>query len=229
MAHGTRGRWLRVAGTGFGVVLCTGLAGCMNTDKPKDKGTVRQPGPGLTGTPMLPSGAGAGAVGRTGQPGGQFAGAGANLQPAGGFQPAPGTVAGQQRFGSTGQNTNTSGQPPAYNYAAAPGAAPINSAPTQPGYAQPIQPAAGTAPSQYLGGGATPTPPVYASPPPLVDMPLPPPMPLYGSAGGAELPGGVLPPVPAGPMAPLTPTPPPGATGKGPQLFNFSSGVFGSQ
>lgn len=217
MAHGTRGRWLRVAATGFGVVLCTGLVGCMNTDKPKDKGTVRQPGPGLTGTPMLPSGAGAGAVGRTGQPGGQFTGPGANLQQAGGFQPAPGGVAGQQRFGSTGQNTNTSGQPPAYNYAAAPGAAPINSAPTQPGYAQPIQPAAGTAPSQYLGGGAAAPSGGFAAPPASVDALLPPlPPPLHGSAGGAELPGGVLPPVPASPMAPLTPPTPP--TGKGAPL-----------
>ena len=91
MAHGTRGRWMRVATTGFGVVLCTGLAGCMNTDKPKEtKATPKLPPPGLTGTPMLPGGAGAGAVGRTGQPTGQFVGAGANLQPGGGFSPPAG-------------------------------------------------------------------------------------------------------------------------------------------
>ena len=35
MAHGTRGRWLRVAATGFGVMLCTGLVGCMGWDKSK--------------------------------------------------------------------------------------------------------------------------------------------------------------------------------------------------
>ena len=213
MAQGSRGRWLRVASTGFGVVLCTGLVGCMNTDKPKDtKATAKLPPPGLTGTPMLPSGAGAGAVSRTGQPSGQFVGAGANL-----VQPAGGTFAGQ-RYPSNGMNTNTTGQPPAYNYAAAPGAPGIMNAPTQPGYAQPIQPAAATAPSQYGGGAAAPGGLGLATPPSLVDMPLPPPPPPYGPAAGAEPAGVVMPPAPLGPMAPLTPPTPPGATGKGPQI-----------
>ena len=224
MAQGSRGRWLRVASTGFGVVLCTGLVGCMNGDAPKNtKATPKLPPPGLTGTPMLPSGAGAGAVGRTGQPSGQFAGAGANLQPAGGFQPAGGSFAGQ-RYPTNGLNGNTTGQPPAYNNAAAPGAPGFTNAPTQPGYvppsAQPILPAGGSgSPSQYLGGAP------YSPPPPsLQDTPLPPGPPVYGPPGGAEPVGGILPPVPASSMAPLMPTPPAGVTGKGPPpLTNFGS------
>ncbi len=243
MAHGTRGRWLRVATTGFGMVLCTGLVGCMNTDKPKDKVAAKQPGPGLVGTPTLPSGAGAGAgaISKIGQPAGQYYGTtpGTGVQPAGGFQPGAG--AGPTRFGSNGQNTNTSGQSQPYNYATAPGAPGIINAPTQPGYippsmqlGQPGQPVgASGAPSQYLGSSGTPGGTAYASPPNLLDMPLPPPPPMHGSVGGIESAGGVQPPVPSPSLAPMAPSMPPpsptGSTGKQP-LGNFvTPGVFGSQ
>ena len=52
MAQGTRGRWIRAATTGFGMVLCTGLVGCMNWDKPKDTKATKQatPRPSASGS-----------------------------------------------------------------------------------------------------------------------------------------------------------------------------------
>ena len=50
MPQGPRRGWVRAAFTGLGVVLCTGLVGCMNGDKdkfpPKIGTNTKQPGPG---------------------------------------------------------------------------------------------------------------------------------------------------------------------------------------
>src|SRR5262245_35552638 len=135
MAQGTRGRWLRVAASGFGVVLCSGLVGCWNMDKPKDSVGGGKPTPGLPGTPTLQPGMGNPAANKTGQPGGQFTGTGANLQPSGGMQPGAGL--GQTRTGTNGLNTNMIGavqpidsrQPPS-NFGGI-------GAPAQPGVTQP--------------------------------------------------------------------------------------------
>lgn len=64
MAQGTRNRWVRVATTGLGVLVCTGLVGCLNTDKDKKDKIAKQPAPtpGLYGTPSLPNGANAKAL-----------------------------------------------------------------------------------------------------------------------------------------------------------------------
>ncbi|MBN9120685.1 MAG: hypothetical protein J0I06_16300, partial [Planctomycetes bacterium] len=140
MAQGTRGRWVRAAATGFGVVLCTGLVGCMNSDKPKDTKATRQPGPGLPGTPMLQPGAGAGAAAnRTPQPGlGQpYNGPGGNIQPTGGFG-TTGT-SGSFRTGSTGVNPLTTSVPQP-NFSAPPGAPGTIGAPAQPGMYPSMQP-----------------------------------------------------------------------------------------
>src|SRR5438105_3063201 len=93
MAHGLR-RWVgRAAQTGLGLVLCTGLAGCLGNDK---KPPVKQIGPppgatgrvGQPGTPAYPGGTAAGL-----QPG---AGMGSGVQPAGGMYPTqpgqPGSI-----------------------------------------------------------------------------------------------------------------------------------------
>ncbi len=81
MAQGTRGRWVRVATTGLGVLLCTGLVGCLNSDKDKRDKLTRQPTQGLHGTPTIgPNGL---PITKNGQPNNQF-GAGGVIQPAGG-------------------------------------------------------------------------------------------------------------------------------------------------
>ena len=67
MSQGPRRGWLRTLLTGLGVVLCTGLVGCMNSDKDKNQqrfGTnTRQTTTGLPGTRPLPGQAGSGGVG----------------------------------------------------------------------------------------------------------------------------------------------------------------------
>ncbi len=92
MAQGTRGRWVRVATTGFAVLLCTGLVGCLNTDKDKKKDLAKRPTPGLPGTPSI--GPNGNAIGKTGPTNNQF-GTGTNtntgIVQTGGFnQPRPG-------------------------------------------------------------------------------------------------------------------------------------------
>jgi hypothetical protein len=102
MAHGLRSRWLRAMAVGLGVVICTTLIGCQNTNSstaPKQQST---PTTGLPGTPMLPNNS---QTTKSTQPNGQFTGTGSNLQPQSGAY-------GQQTgmTGTNGQPTNTSGQ-----------------------------------------------------------------------------------------------------------------------
>jgi hypothetical protein len=212
MAQGTRWRWLRAATAGFGVMFCTGLVGCMNNDKPKDTKIAKQPGqPGLPGTVTLPPGGGAAA--KTGQPGaGQFGTnqygtpgygqPGGNVQQTGGF--GTGQPVGQQRYGTTGANTNNYNSVPPQNFGPAqPGFGGTIGAPSVPGQFNPtpsVQPAGaglGAAPHQPAGATAF-------APPPL-DFPVPP-VPPYGGAEFAA--NGVPPPVAA--PAPLAPVAPPG-------------------
>lgn len=98
MAQGTR-KWVRVATAGLGVLVCSGLVGCMNTDKDKEKNRIGAkqptPSPGLYGTPTI------GANGT------------ASRTPAAGSTGIQQTGFSQQRVGTTGQNTlNTPGVPP---------------------------------------------------------------------------------------------------------------------
>jgi hypothetical protein len=224
MAHGTRGRWLRVAATGFGVMLCTGLVGCLHDDKPKDTkvGANKQ----LPNTPQLPPGAGsltkAGQQAQPGQPGYVTPGypppGGPNIQQTGGFQPAGnGLGAGAGQFRTNGLNTNP-GTVPQQNVGGpsmTPGAGATGlGTPGIPGAYAP--PAGGPAPSQYGGitapGGGSASPP----PPDLLNTPLPPPPPMHGGSdfGSGAGTGPVVPPS-AYPVAPS----PPSATGKGPPLY----------
>ncbi|AWM40465.1 hypothetical protein C1280_28095 [Gemmata obscuriglobus] len=92
---------MRLAATGLGMLVCTGLVGCMNTGKDKEKNKIgaKQPAPtpGLPGTPTISTGAAR-------MPG-------ANPYSTTGIQQTGG-VAQQQRVGTTGQNTlNTPGVP----------------------------------------------------------------------------------------------------------------------
>ena len=229
MAQGTRGRWLRVAATGFGAVLCTGLVGCMNSDKPKDtKVGTKQPGQGLPGTPTLPNGANGAAMNRT--PGGTgayggtaigatgsgaFGGPGSNLiQQTGGVTGPTGAGLGATGpgRGATGQNVNTgSGGTSNFgdNYRQYPPGAPgVIGTPTVPGVG-PVQPAGGVGMIAPLDRGA-PSGAAHASPP---DSPLLPPSPpsIPGSAPGTgSVDAGVAPIAPLAP--PLTP---PGGPAKG--------------
>lgn len=222
MAQGTRGRWLRVAATGFGVVLCTGLVGCLHDDKAKDTkvGAKQQ---GLPGTPKLDGPAGQGGIAKNGQPGypnnGFPPNGSSNIQQPGGLQPAGAGMGTGQYRNNNGLNTNN-GTVPQQNFggpAGVPGGGAMNGTPSLPGAYNPgIQPLGGpVAPSQY--GGVAPVGGGVASPPNLLDVPLPPPPPLnHGSEFGAGTGGIVSPPSSAFPVAP--PAPPPGATGKGPPL-----------
>lgn len=190
MAHGTRGRWVRVAATGFGVLLCTGLIGCMNSDKPKDLKQTKAP-TGLPGTPTLaPNG---GAMTKTGQP--PLNGVGANGQPNNILSPT-GVNATPTRFASTGNNTlNTGGNIQPVNYTA--GQQPFLGAPAQTG----IQPPSGTQNTNWGGShpGAfnTPAPPIEPVPP------LPPPVVTPPSTSESFSPAGVPPQ-----YAPMYPTRP---------------------
>lgn len=189
MAHGTRNRVWRVAVAGVGALLCGGLVGCMNTDKPKEKVTTK-PGIGLPGTPTLPPTGATATKAPSGTPG-AFAGAGANLQP-------------QPRAGTTGANTNTSGVgsiQPAGGFSTQPGGI---SAPTPPagtpGTVPPPSmpwPASG---SNYPPGG--PTNPVV---PPMTDISPPAP---FGAPGASVLPPQPAPGAPAGGFGVLPPTGP---------------------
>lgn len=177
MAHGTRNRVWRVAVAGFGAVLCGGLVGCLNTDKPKEK-VPTKPGIGLPGTPTLPPN---GTATKSGTPG-AFAGAGANLQP---------------RVGTTGANTNTSGGTgiqPAGGFGTQPGGI---SAPTPPSG---LQPGAPPAPKMSAPWDTNYQPSGPANPalPPMTD--ITPPAPFGGSGAPVTPP---QPPAGLGPVAPL--------------------------
>ncbi len=130
MAQGTRGRWMRVAATGFGVLLCTSLVGCMNSDKPKD---LRKQG--LPGTPSLSATNPGAANARTRMGTQQYGGPGANLQQGSPTSPAAGLGAGATRYGTSGTNSYNSGaQPTNFNtYGANPGQPGVIGSPTIPG------------------------------------------------------------------------------------------------
>lgn len=121
MAQGTRGRWVRVAATGFAVLVGTGLVGCMNTDKDKKDKLAKQPTQGLPGTPRL--GADGNAVGKAPAPATQF-NTGTGIQQTGFNQPrTTGTPTGNF---PPGYNTNdfnrpTNAQPGGQSTIGAPG------------------------------------------------------------------------------------------------------------
>jgi hypothetical protein len=226
MAQGTRGRWLRVAATGFGVVLCTGLVGCMNSDKPKDtKVGTKQPTQGLPGTPTLPGGANGAAMNKT--PGGTgayggtaigagstFGGSGSNVMQAGGVTAPPGAGLGATGpRGTTGQNTSSGGTSNFgnNNYQQYPPGAPgVIGTPTLPGTG-PVQPAGGVGMGPSSDRGA-PSSAAYAPPEPVLP---PPPPPGHSSAAGSDFGGAALPVQPPPTLAPLAPPPPSGGSTKG--------------
>jgi hypothetical protein len=194
MAHGTRNRVWRVAVAGVGALLCGGLVGCMNTDKPKDKVTTK-PGVGLPGTPTLTPGgsAKAGTPTGSGLPAGNFTGAGAGLQ--------------QPRVGTTGQNTNTgtggTGIQQTGGFGTQPGLGAGVSPPSPPASLQPGGPPAPSMPwpTNYPPTGTVPTNPVL----PPTDITPPPPQ---GAPGASVLPPQPVPGAPTsppglGPVAPI--------------------------
>lgn len=206
MAQGTRGRWVRAAVFGLGVVASTGLVGCMSDDKPKDtKATTPPPKAGLPGTPTLPPGGAAGAntnAKAQWQPGGgtAFNGPGGNLQN-GGFA----TTTGAPRTGTN--NLNTTAAAPNFNNFA-PGTPGVIGSPALPG----VTPG-GVQPIGGIGGpvGAntvTPSGGAITNYPPPDLLSIQPPAP---QAGGPEFAQGVQPPTAApsglGPVAP-SPLPP---------------------
>lgn len=216
MAHGTRGRWVRVAATGFGVLIGTGLIGCMHTDKDKkEKTATKTPTPGLPGTPMISAN---GTASRTAAP---------NQFGSGGIQQAAGT--GQPRVGSTGLNTlNTSVPPQTFGGPNANTFAPATiSAPANPGLVPSVQPAGGTAPISHNNPPASPSPlapsSTVASASPVLPSngavePLPPPPPGLPTSTAGNF--AVAPPVSTlGPIEPPIPSaPPPGSTVGAPGL-----------
>lgn len=219
MAQGTRGRWIRATTAGFGMVLCTGLVGCMNWDKPKETAKAK---PGLPGTPTLqqPNGV---ANNKMGQPPGQFTGTGSNLQQQPTF--ATGTQGGPFRTGPTNTNTGTAGA--SQNWPAQPGNPGTIGAPTVPGAsASPsVLPVGGVGgpvgAAPYQNPGHSNTGVSFSSPPPPQLDIVPPAPPAGHGAFGSEVAGtgAVLPPVPTGPAGPIAPIAPPGIapsyTGKG--------------
>ncbi|AMV25082.1 hypothetical protein VT84_11850 [Gemmata sp. SH-PL17] len=215
MAQGTRGRWLRVAAAGLGMVLCTGLVGCMNTDKDKkDKLPTKQPSPGLTGTPLIPPGSQS--ISKTGgSPGfGSAYGNGSGIQQTGGAIPS--------RVGSSGVNTLSSppqtGLPSNFsNPSAQPGSPGTIGAPAQPSFMPSVEPPAGGVGSANPNSNSNSVQQKHAAlstnTPSLVDVPLPPPPPDAPTAAAntpsvAQLPNSLQPIAP--PLAP--PSAPSGAS-----------------
>ncbi len=195
MAHGSRGRWVRITTAGFGVLLSTSLVGCLNWDKSKDKVTKangKLPAPGLYGTPkldangQLPGGSGA------------YKGPGSNL-PATAYQ--PGGAGAFRPAGSNGINTNTGNPIQPVDYRPQPGLGSQFAAPGQPGVVNT------GGPGMYYSGGNPPPPSL-----PL-DGPFPPSPPSYGGGTTYGAPPGGGYGVDVGPVAP--PISPPGAGGYG--------------
>ena len=205
MAQGTRGRWVRGAAAGLGVLLCTGLVGCMNTDKDKkDKLATKQPGPGLPGTP--PIGANGQSITKTGGAPAFGAGAsGSGIQQTGGITP--------QRYGSTGSNSLTSPPQTFGNTSAQPGSPGTIGAPASPivpsVYPSGSSPIGAASPSG--GFGSIPSnlkdPLVSNGPAFLETPPLPPPPPGSPTASGTQL--AVQPPLAPGPLSPASMPPAP--------------------
>lgn len=207
MAQGTRGRFVRTAAIGLGMVIGTGLVGCTGWDKPKETKATKAPGQGLPGTPTLPpSGGTAGAKWQPGT-GSQFTGPGSMQQPnfatagtAGGFQPGrtgintnTGTAGGSQNWGQQNWNQPQPGHPGTVN------------SPVVPGVVPPVTPAGGVGAAPHLNNGGI-AQAGYTPPAPNLDsIPLPPAAPGTDFGSGA----GVLPPVAPGPLSP--PAAPPGA------------------
>jgi hypothetical protein len=211
MAHGSRGRWLRAAATGLGVVVCTTLIGCQNTDKWKDNKTAPRQQTGLPGTPTLQPGTGA--TTRTNTQPNQWVGPGSNLQPGSNVMPAgggaPGT--GNQFIRNTGGVNNLTSQPQQLpNLPAQPGVGSQIGSPTQPGMG--YAPPGGLGMSPPTPGGAS----AFTTEPrpvalPLDGGPVPPPPPggasapppssyLRPSTSGLDYGSGVVPPI-----APISP------------------------
>jgi hypothetical protein len=165
MSQGTRGRLVRVAATGLGVLICTGLVGCMGMDKPKDTKQTKAPQQGLPG--IIP--ANNGGVPRTGQPQ-----ANANTIPGANLAAntySPTGVNANNRFASNGNNTlNTpTAQTPNYGpFGNQPGQPAVIGAPAQTG----VVPASGTQNPAWNTSGNVP-------PPPSLVEPVPPPPPAY--------------------------------------------------
>jgi|GEM_PF-3365949 len=219
MAQGTRGRWMRLAATGFGVLLCTSLVGCWNTDKPKDtKATTKQY---LPGTTRLDSAGNPINTNSSQNP--AYRSTGLNSQSSSGLNsnPAAGLGNGQpQRIYTDGRNTNNSSVVQPANYQDAPGfggmppgpAGAINS-PAMPGIVQPPAPTGryGSA-SQYqnnsAGAGSVPPPPTLST----IPSPPPPP-PITSGAGDFGSAAPIPPPPPPGLGVPPS-TPPAGISGK---------------
>jgi hypothetical protein len=97
MSQGTRGRIRRAAIVGIGLLVGSGLTGCM--DDKKLPTANKSPGPGLRGTPTID---GASAT----RPGGSGGPAGVNVNSVGGGMPSNGvqTAGGTMPGGSSGTN-----------------------------------------------------------------------------------------------------------------------------
>jgi hypothetical protein len=217
MAHGSRGRWLHAA-TGFGVMLCTALIGCQNTDQSKDKAATKLPGQGLYGTPTLPNNSANKMQSsglQNGQQNGQFAGSnliqtGATGQPGSNVQPANFVTPPSNSFQRppSGNNWLQSGPQQQPNFPAQPGAGSQITPPAQTGIQQPQPPAppsgggfgmANPLPTNSgLASGNTPPPPSLA-----LDGSIPPPS---TSSAPSVRPGGSL----GNDYVPIAPGSPPG-------------------
>ena len=224
MAQGTRRRLLMAAATGFGIALCTGLAGCQNTDKTKDKAAAK-PAPGLYGTPTLNN---TGTAARTAPNYGTQPGSNSTIQQTGGPQvPGQGLGAGQPSFSQTqfgssnGNNTlNTPALP--QNYNSMPNSMSPIGAPARPGTFNstggPVGLGSPPSTTTSLSGSLTAnSPPV----PQLTGVQLAPPMPPGSSLASGAAP--IAPPTP-NPAAAMPTIPSSIAPSTGPTAFS-SSGV----
>ena len=197
MAHGLRSR------IGVGVLVCSGLVGCMNDDRkplgtpPMAKGTGPAARPNMPtaqtgGNPAYGTG---GAPGYGMQPAAGLGGGGGGVQQVGGARPMGGTPG----FGAMPSRNDTGTMTP--------GAIPGNfgSGPSQPIPGAGVIPAGGPAASNYFppAGG-----PGRFSDPPVVGLtdpgPMPsPPGPPSGYAPPVGPTGDVQPPSPYAPVAPV--------------------------
>lgn len=178
MSQGPRGGWVRGLLAGLGGLLCVGLVGCTEIDKPKLGTNAKQPKAGLPGTPLLPGQPATGTAG-TRQP---VTGTGM------GFQPQTGTPAG--RTTGTGMPAGSS------TFGTGAGGSSIVPPVTPPNNTfQPAGAAAPMSPAQGMGSGNPGGLPAgYATQPALADPGL------YPPAAPDNLGGPVSPP--GGPVAP---------------------------